>query len=32
MDRIKNDKYYLEKVHKDLGYLLKVTAGITKVN
>lgn len=30
MDRIKDDKYYLEKVLKDLDYLSKMTATITK--
>ena len=30
MNRIKDDKYYLEKVLKDLSYLLKMTAGVTK--
>lgn len=30
MDRKKDDKYYLDKVIKDLTYLLKVTGGISK--
>lgn len=31
MDRLKDDKYYLEKVLKDIKYLLRVTKDISKV-
>lgn len=30
MDRIKDDKYYLEKVVKDIKYLLRVTKDVSK--
>ncbi|MCK9166464.1 MAG: DUF86 domain-containing protein [Acholeplasmatales bacterium] len=31
MDRIKDDKYYLEKVVKDIKYLLRVTKDVSKI-
>ena len=30
MDNVKNDKYYLEKIISDLGFIIKHTKGKTK--